>query len=75
MWDKSTDDWKVFWFNKCATYSLSNWEGPGPYFNNQTGGRAVASFYRRDGSSMKNVSPGDDGWWDWSPVWKIRNCY
>jgi len=65
----------VFWFDACATYSLSNWEGGGPYYNNQTGGKAVASFYRQNGTVLDNVYPGEDGWQDWSPVWKIRNCY
>ncbi|MGC9541785.1 hypothetical protein [Streptomyces sp. UG1] len=69
------DTWKVFKLYTCRTYSLSYWNGTGYYYNNQTGSRATATFYGSSGNVLKNVPINASGQYNWSPVWKIRNCY
>jgi hypothetical protein len=76
VWDPTVNKYKVFKFYNCNTYSLSNWEGTGGYANRQTGSRATATFYGQSGNVLKNVPVGDSqNGYNWSPVWKIRNCY
>lgn len=68
--------YKVFKLYKCNTYSLSNWKGRGGYANVQTGNRATAKFYGKSGNVVKKVKVGDRSKsYNWTPVWKIRNCY
>lgn len=49
--------------------------GPRGYFNNQTGDRATATYYGRNGEKLTDVPVGSRGAYNWSPVWSIRNCY
>ena len=73
-WDKTKKKYKTFKLEKCATYSLSYFEGKGVYHNHQTGNRATASFYDQNGKTIKTV-PTNKGDYNFTPVWKIRNCY
>ncbi|MFJ1589865.1 hypothetical protein ACIOD0_06365 [Kitasatospora albolonga] len=76
VWDPTVGKHKVFKLYKCATYALSYWEGAGGYVNRQTGSRATATFYGQSGNVLKNVPIGGGTQsYNWSPVWKIRNCY
>lgn len=76
VWDPTRSTYKVFKLYNCATYSLSNWNGVGGYANRQTGSRATATFYGQNGGVLKNVPVGESiQGYDWTPVWKVRNCY
>lgn len=76
VWDPTANTYRVYKLFRCATYSLSNWQGTGGYVNRQTGARATATFYGQSGNALLNVPIGaQDTSYDWGPVWKIRNCY
>jgi len=76
VWDPTRSTYKVFKLYNCHTYSLSNWEGTGGYANFQSGSRATATFYGASGNVLKNVPIGEENTsYNWTPVWKIRNCY
>ncbi|MFE2296168.1 hypothetical protein [Streptomyces sp. NPDC059452] len=76
VWDPTVQKYKVFKLYKCATYALSYWGGTGGYANRQTGSRATATFYGESGNVLRNVPVGASSTsYNWSPVWKIRNCY
>ncbi|MFM9442247.1 hypothetical protein [Streptomyces acidiscabies] len=76
VWDPNAGQYKVFDLYRCATYSLSYWNGIyGGFYNNQTTG-TVAVFYDQNGgvvhrSTAYGIAP---AYWDWGPVWKIKNC-
>ncbi|MFJ9242745.1 hypothetical protein [Streptomyces sp. NPDC101776] len=75
VWDPNVGRYKVFDLYTCRTYSLSYWEGAGGFYNNQTTG-TVARFYNGSGvdvhdSTAYSVAPAG---WNWSPIWKIKNC-
>lgn len=74
-WDKTKKKYKTFKLRKCATYSLSYFEGKGVYHNHQTGNRATASFYDQKGKTIKTVPTNKGDYYNFTPVWKIRNCY
>ena len=74
VWDPTTSDYKVFFLYSCAKYSLSNWNGTGNYFDNQTGG-VTSYFYGQSGNVLKSFTPDSTTHaQDWGPVWSIRNC-
>ncbi|GAA4064981.1 hypothetical protein GCM10022233_44360 [Streptomyces shaanxiensis] len=75
VWDPTTSDWKIYYLYTCARYSLSNWNGTGYYFDEQTGG-VTSYFYGQSGNVLRSFKP-DGGIRhevDWTPVWSIRNC-
>lgn len=74
-WDKTKKKYKTFKLRKCATYSLSYFKGKGVYHNHQTGNRATASFYNQNGKTIKTVPINKGDYYNFTPVWKIRNCY
>ncbi|MEU6140225.1 hypothetical protein ABZ848_07690 [Streptomyces sp. NPDC047081] len=74
VWDPTTSNWKVFFLYNCARYSLSNWNGTGFYWDNQTG-NPTTYFYNQGGGVIATVTPGaGQVSYDWTPVWSIRNC-
>ncbi|WP_228181064.1 hypothetical protein [Streptomyces anulatus] len=75
VWDNSSGSYEVFFLDTCTRYWLANWEDRGGYFNNQTGDRATATYYGRNGEKLTDVPVGSKGAYNWSPVWSIRNCY
>lgn len=75
VWDPTRGTYKVFDLYRCATYSLSYWGGTGGFYNYQTTG-TVATFYNGSGgvyytSTARDTAP---SWWNWDPIWKIKNC-
>ncbi|MEU6389121.1 hypothetical protein [Streptomyces sp. NPDC046939] len=78
VWDPTRGQYKVFDLYYCDTYSLSYWGSGGDgggFYNNQTTG-TVATFYNSTGgvyhsSTAYGVAP---TWFNWDPVWKIKNC-
>ena len=58
----------------CKKYSLSQWNGIGSDYNNQTGG-VVSTYYGLNGNALYTLA---SGWTfpshDFSPVWAVRNC-
>ncbi|MFF4361394.1 peptidase inhibitor family I36 protein [Streptomyces sp. NPDC001604] len=58
----------------CRKYSLSQWNGIGSDYNNQTGG-VVSTYYGLNGNALYTLA---SGWTfpshDFSPVWAVRNC-
>ncbi|MEU6352696.1 peptidase inhibitor family I36 protein [Streptomyces sp. NPDC047072] len=58
----------------CKTYSLSQWNGVGSDYNNQTPS-AVAVYYGQTGNRLYSLDP---GWTfpshNFSPVWSVKNC-
>lgn len=75
VWDPNAGSYKVIDLYRCATYSLSYWNGGGGFINNQTTG-TVARFYNQSGgvvfsSTAYDIAPAG---WDWGPIWKIKNC-
>ncbi|MFD6970052.1 hypothetical protein [Streptomyces sp. NPDC059949] len=74
VWDPTTSDWKVFYLYNCNRYSVSNWNGNGAYWNNQTG-NPTSYFYNQGGGVVKSIQPGGGQLGqDWSPIWSVRNC-
>ncbi|MFD3843974.1 hypothetical protein ACFWWC_48590 [Streptomyces sp. NPDC058642] len=74
VWDPTTNDWKTFFFYNCNRYYLSDWNGEGNYWNNQTG-NVTTYFYGQSGNvltSFQDVRKNVD--YNWDPVWSIRNC-
>ncbi|MFF0745434.1 hypothetical protein ACFYVL_34050 [Streptomyces sp. NPDC004111] len=74
VWDPTKKLWKTFFLYKCRTYSLAHWKKKGTYHNHQTGGRATAEFYDHHGQTLKSVPVSTGGHFNWTPVWKVRNC-
>ncbi|MEV6200066.1 hypothetical protein AB0M64_08845 [Streptomyces sp. NPDC051771] len=78
VWDPTQGKYKVFDLYRCNTYSLSYWSGGGDgggFKNSQTDG-TVARFYNSSGgvahsSTAPDIAP---SWWNWDPIWKIKNC-
>ncbi|MES5824595.1 hypothetical protein [Streptomyces sp. RG80] len=74
VWDPTTNDWKTFFFYNCNRYYLSDWNGGGDYFNNQTG-NVTSYFYGQSGNVLASFPPGSAPVaYNWDPVWSIRNC-
>jgi hypothetical protein len=74
VWDPVYSKWKVFSLYYCNTYSLSYWNGYGAYINNQTTG-TKSYFYNSSGGVIRtSTAYGYDTSYDWTPVWKIKNC-
>lgn len=74
VWDPTVGKWKIFDLYQCRTYSLSYWNGTGGYVNNQTTG-TTAYFYNSSGGTLKRSTALDtSNSYNWSPVWKIKNC-
>ncbi|WP_327353967.1 hypothetical protein [Streptomyces sp. NBC_01304] len=79
VWDYSAAKWEVFHLNACHTYSLSDWENGGYYWNWQinTEGRETAYFYNGSGTRVKEA-PIDYSTagkpYNWTPIYKISNC-
>ncbi|MFI9332988.1 hypothetical protein ACIGZJ_36315 [Kitasatospora sp. NPDC052868] len=71
--DPGAQKWKVFYFDPCRRYSVSNWEGGGYYINNQTG-RVTTTFFDRWGNGFPNIPVGAKGSFNWSDVWSLQNC-
>ncbi|WP_051722334.1 hypothetical protein [Streptomyces albus] len=74
VWDPVAGKWKVFDLYVCRTYSLSYWNGYGGYVNNQTTG-TKAYFYNSSGGVIKtSTALNTSTSYNWTPVWKIKNC-
>ncbi len=65
---------RMFVLYQCRWYSLTNWNGWGSIYNNQTWG-AWADIMDRNGNPIRGFSSGV-AWEavDFSPVWYIRMC-
>ncbi|AWZ16031.1 hypothetical protein [Streptomyces sp. ICC1] len=74
VWDPTSSDWKIFYLDACHRYSVSNWNGGGFYFDNQTGG-VWSFFYGSGGGELKRFQPGGGQLaYDWTPVYAVKNC-
>ncbi|MFI1353346.1 peptidase inhibitor family I36 protein [Streptomyces sp. NPDC020898] len=59
----------------CQNYALSNWEGLGSWWNNQTPGTR-AQFKNQSGGVIF-TTPGASSWdgsYNWTPVWYVKPC-
>ena len=66
--------WRVFKLFVCTTYAVSNWNGSGFYWDNQTG-TPLSAFYGQFMNTLFSFRPGGGQLAvDWSPVWFIKNC-
>jgi hypothetical protein len=74
VWTRPSWQGKVFRLYFCRTYALSQWNGNGSDFNNQTGG-AVALYLDQARRVLSRQSPGSSHTSvDFRPVWYIKNC-
>ncbi len=67
----------TFSFNKCQSWSLSNWWGTGPYRNNQTvvnGQGTTARFYDQNWNQLWTTTSHEEGEKDWTPYWFLTVC-
>lgn len=68
---------KIFSFYHCtdggADWALQDWNGEGYFHNSNAAG---AHGFLKDGSHnvLKDVTPGDSGAYDFTPVWFVRAC-
>lgn len=75
VWDPNAGQWKVFKLFFCTTYALSNWNGSGFYFDNQTAGTQTFFYDQFHIQINKNaIFPGPQVNYNWDPVWFIKNC-
>ena len=69
---------KVFQLYHCRSYSLSNWNGIGSWFNNNSGG-AHAYILDRKGNTLVDSGPNigqnfyDDSY-NFKPAWFVKAC-
>lgn len=74
VWDPNVSKWRVFKLVVCTTYSVSNWNGSGFYWDNQTGS-PLSTYYGQSRNPLISFRPGGGQLAvDWSPVWFIKNC-
>jgi hypothetical protein len=73
-WDPTTANWKIFYFYNCNDYSLSNWNGTGYYYDNQTGN--VTSYFFDDWYIVWLSFTPDrtQHSYNWDPIYTIENC-
>jgi hypothetical protein len=63
----------TFSYYKCQSWSLSNWWGTGPYYNNQSKG-TVARFYDKSWNELWTTTAKEEGEKDWTPFWFLTVC-
>ncbi|TQL67170.1 hypothetical protein FB381_1043 [Nocardioides albertanoniae] len=76
-WDPVKEEFKIFQFYQCKTYSLKYFGGyPGIYVNDQTGGEdGVAKFLTKSGKAKVTSQPvNEQEQIDWDPIWYIKSC-
>jgi len=74
VWDPNADKWKVFKLYYCATYALSDWNGDGFYWDNQSG-NPVSIFYGQFMNELRRIHPGAGQTnYNWDPAYFIKNC-
>jgi len=74
VFDPTTSDWKIFDMHACTTYGLSNWQGNGAYFDNQTN-NVVSHFYDQSRRVINSFTPDAKNHpYNWNPVWFIKTC-
>lgn len=74
VWDPNVSKWRVFKLVVCTTYAVSNWNGSGFYWDNQTGS-PLSTYYGQSHNALISFRPGGGQLAvDWSPVWFIKNC-
>ena len=74
MWTGSNFTGKVFRLYYCQTYALSNWNGIGSYWNNQTGS-ATPKLLRQDGSVARTGAVQElSTSYNFAPIWYVKPC-
>lgn len=73
VWNPVAGNFSVFHLYTCRTYALSYWNGPGNWYDNQTGG-VRSYYYGASGNVITTFTSGQNVSQDWTPVYKIKNC-